>query len=49
MTKNEKRAAAIARNLNVSPIANVSPSYQTVTPNHYSSEVEYITVMRPID
>ncbi|MGX2956100.1 ParB family protein [Ursidibacter arcticus] len=44
MTKNEKRAAAIARNLNVSPIANVSPSYQTVTPNHYSSEVEYITV-----
>ncbi|HDX0989495.1 TPA: ParB N-terminal domain-containing protein [Pasteurella multocida] len=44
MTKNEKRAAAIARNLNVSPIANVSPSYQTVTPSHYSSEVEYITV-----
>lgn len=44
MTKNEKRAAAIARNLNVSPIANVSPLYQTVTPNHYSSEVEYITV-----
>lgn len=44
MTKNEKRAAAIARNLNVSPIANISPSYSTVTPNHYSSEVEYITV-----
>lgn len=44
MTKNEKRAAAIARNLNVSPIANVSPSYQTATPSHYSSEVEYITV-----
>ncbi|MDY5422329.1 ParB family protein [Actinobacillus porcinus] len=44
MTKNEKRAAAIARNLNVSPITNVSPSYQTATPSHYSSEVEYITV-----
>lgn len=44
MTKNEKRAAAIARNLNVSPIANVSPSYQTATPSYYSSEVEYITV-----
>lgn len=44
MTKNEKRAAAIARNLNVSPIANVSPSYQTAIPSHYSSEVEYITV-----
>ncbi|QLB12763.1 ParB family protein of integrating conjugative element (PFGI_1 class) [Bisgaardia hudsonensis] len=44
MTKNEKRAAAIARNLNVSPIANASPSYQTVTPSHYSSDVKYITV-----
>lgn len=44
MSKNNKRAEAIARGLNVSPISNASPSYQTATPSHYSSDVEYITV-----
>lgn len=44
MTKDEKRLAAIAKGLNVSPISNTAPSYQTVTPTHYSSDVEYITV-----
>lgn len=44
MTKDEKRLAAIAKGLNVSPISNTAPSYQTATPTHYSSDVEYITV-----
>lgn len=44
MTKDEKRLAAIAKGLNVSPISNTAPSYQTVAPTHYSSDVEYITV-----
>ena len=44
MSKNNKRAEAIARGLNVSPISNASPSYQTATPSYYSSDVEYITV-----
>ncbi|WP_178383013.1 hypothetical protein [Pasteurella multocida] len=42
MTKDEKRLAAIAKGLNVSPISNTAPSYQTATPTHYSSDVEYI-------
>lgn len=44
MTKDEKRLAAIAKGLNVSPISNTAPSYQTATPAHYSSDEEYITV-----
>ncbi|QEH12209.1 chromosome partitioning protein ParB [Histophilus somni] len=44
MTKDEKRLAAIAKGLNVSPISNTAPSYQTATPTHYSSDIEYITV-----
>lgn len=44
MTKDAKRLAAIAKGLNVSPISNTAPSYPTVTPTHYSSDVEYITV-----
>ncbi|MGX2949654.1 ParB family protein [Ursidibacter sp. B-7004-1] len=44
MTKDEKRLAAIAKGLNISPISNTAPSYQTATPTHYSSDVEYITV-----
>lgn len=44
MTKDEKRLAAIAKGLNVSPISNTAPSYQTATPAHYSSDIEYITV-----
>lgn len=37
MTKDEKRLAAIAKGLNVSPISNTAPSYQTATPMHYDS------------
>lgn len=43
-SKNKKLADAIARNLNVAPMANSSPSYTAATATHYPATSQYITV-----
>ncbi|KGQ25119.1 ParB family protein [Gallibacterium anatis] len=43
-TKNNKLLEAAARNLNVAPVANASPSYVAATATHYPTKSQYITV-----
>ncbi|MDY4281359.1 MAG: ParB family protein [[Pasteurella] mairii] len=43
-TKNKKLSDAVARNLNVSPMVNTSPSYVGATITHYPTTSQYITV-----
>ncbi|WP_249961956.1 ParB family protein [Histophilus somni] len=43
-TKNKKLSDAVARNLNVTPMVNTSPSYEGVTATHYPTTSQYITV-----
>ncbi|WP_423739131.1 ParB family protein [Conservatibacter flavescens] len=42
--KNKKLTEAIARNLNVSPMVNTSPTYASATATHYPTTSQYITV-----
>ncbi|MDH2924828.1 ParB family protein of integrating conjugative element (PFGI_1 class) [Nicoletella semolina] len=43
-TKNKKLSDAVARNLNVAPMVNTSPSYVGVAATHYPTTSQYITV-----
>ncbi|SUU37174.1 integrating conjugative element, PFGI_1 class, ParB family protein [Actinobacillus seminis] len=43
-TKNKKLSDAVARNLNVSPMVNTSPSYVGAAVTHYPTTSRYITV-----
>ncbi|MFC1082861.1 ParB family protein [Pasteurella multocida] len=43
-SKNKKLTDAIARNLNVAPMVNSSPSYTAATATHYPATSQYITV-----
>ncbi|MGC7559844.1 ParB family protein [Pasteurella sp. PK-2025] len=43
-SKNKKLTDAIARNLNVVPMTNSSPSYTAATATHYPATSQYITV-----
>ncbi|HDX0985219.1 TPA: ParB N-terminal domain-containing protein [Pasteurella multocida] len=43
-TKNKKLSDAVARNLNVAPMVNTSPSYVGATATHYPTTSQYITV-----
>ncbi|OOF40230.1 chromosome partitioning protein ParB [Rodentibacter mrazii] len=43
-SKNKKLAEAVARNLNVAPMANSSSSHTAATAAHYSATSQYITV-----
>lgn len=43
-TKNKKLSDAVARNLNVTPMVNTSPSYVGATATHYPTTSQYITV-----
>ncbi|OOF57476.1 ParB family protein [Rodentibacter genomosp. 2] len=43
-SKNKKLTDAIARNLNVAPMVNSSPSYTATTATHYPATSQYITV-----
>lgn len=43
-TKNKKLSDAVARNLNVAPMVNTSPSYVGAAATHYPTTSQYITV-----
>ncbi|AZI13177.1 ParB family protein [Avibacterium paragallinarum] len=43
-TKNKKLSDAVARNLNVAPMVNTSPSYVGAAATHYLTTSQYITV-----